>query len=41
MGVVQYYDLRVAVTTETWSIASRWDGRPSDNPLIKEIGKLH
>ena len=41
MGVVQYYDLRVAVTTETWSIASRWDGRHSDNPLIKEIGKLH
>ena len=38
---MSYYKLREAVASGTWSIASRHDGRPSDNELIKAIGKSH
>ena len=38
---MSYYKLREAVANESWSIASRHDGRPSDNELIKAIGKKH
>ena len=38
---MSYYKLREAVGSGSWSIASRHDGRPSDNELIKAIGKSH
>jgi len=38
---MSYETLREAVSNESWSIASRHDGRPSDNDLIKAVGKKH
>jgi len=38
---MSYYKLREAVANGSWSIASRHDGRPSDNELILAIGKKH
>ena len=38
---MSYYKLREAVAKGSWSVASRHDGRPSDNELIKAIGKSH
>ena len=38
---MSYYKLREAVAKSSWSVASRHDGRPSDNELIKTVGKKH
>ena len=38
---MSHYNLTNAVANGSWSIASRHDGRPSDNELIMTVGKKH